>query len=176
MPKRPTRRSPIVAIFGAPAAGKSYWREQIAQHLDWASLDIEDLGEVGSGRWPLLLDHLASQDAPAIVESIASPKPYRTMLRCCPSIVVHVRTPRSLRWTRLKEREPTPSRARELIAIAGRPPRRPDLRICTGIEPAVVLEAVDIALARAGVGGRGHLEGRKAICTGSPSAFSPRFP
>lgn len=120
---------PIIAIFGAPASGKTYWRTRIAQHLDWSSINIEDYGEPGSGRWTRLIDQLQADDSPVIVESIACPKPYRATLRRCPSFVIHVSAPRSTRWARLKEREPTTARARELFAIAGRPPRRPDISI-----------------------------------------------
>jgi hypothetical protein len=93
--QRRHRTAPIIAIFGAPATGKTYWRTRIDQHLDWPSIDIEDYGDPGSGRWTQLLDQLATEDTPTIVESCASPRPFRAILRRCPSLVIHVTAPRN---------------------------------------------------------------------------------
>lgn len=119
----------IIAIVGKPASGKTYCRNALAHELGWRSLDIVDQGFAESGRWPRLLDEVCADDAPAIIESCASPERYRNLLARVPSFVLEVAAPVATRQQRLSERWLTKAEQREWLAMSRKPPRRPDLRV-----------------------------------------------
>ena len=107
---------PVIAIFGRPAAGKTFLRLRLASHLGVPSYDIADQGELKTGRWVRLLDRLAAEPSRCIIESCISPAPYREMLRVRGAIVIKV-ADSAERAKRLRQRSLSGGEVRRLMSM-----------------------------------------------------------
>lgn len=78
-PRARRRRNFIVAIYGQPAAGKSYLASQLAEEFDLPVYAIDDMRDQhGTLAWPAMLTHLRRADC--IAESCIIPRNYQALL------------------------------------------------------------------------------------------------
>lgn len=118
---------PVIAIVGRPAAGKSHLANRLASTLELPHLDIDQEGEVTTGRWVRLLDRLAAEPGPCIVESCIAPEPYRDIINHRGALVIKVKAPTDAVRLRLIDRGVTGAQLRRMLKTRPECPRSPDL-------------------------------------------------
>ena len=96
----------IIAIVGAPAAGKTWVRERVAKQTGINHKAIDQCGPPGQReyRWSEMLRWLRQQEGVAIVESNVIPREFAERLRTSSATVIEVTAPNDVREKRLAKR------------------------------------------------------------------------